>query len=374
MGKVTGRTDAAFMAQALRLAARGACTTHPNPRVGCVIVRDGCVVGRGYHLKAGEGHAEVNALAEAGEAARGATAYITMEPCSFEGKTPPCTDALIEAGIARVVAGMQDPDARVAGSGFTLLERAGIEVTWPLMEASASALNAGFVKRNTEGLPLVRLKLAMTLDGKTALANGESRWITGPAARRDVQRLRATSSALVTGVQTVIDDDPALTVRPDELDLAHAELAASIARPIVVLDPELRIPDSAKLMANDQLIIACLEDPAHDRALPGKTLRLPATPDRKIDLEALLRVLAARECNEVMFECGATLAGSLVAAGLVDEIVIYMAPKLMGSGARSLLNLSEIDSMPDLVGLEIDDIRYLGDDIRITAKPKRTEG
>ncbi|MBD3646612.1 MAG: bifunctional diaminohydroxyphosphoribosylaminopyrimidine deaminase/5-amino-6-(5-phosphoribosylamino)uracil reductase RibD, partial [Pseudomonadales bacterium] len=332
------------MAEALRLAALGRWTTHPNPRVGCVIVRNDCIVGRGYHIQAGEGHAEVNAIRDAGEGARGATAYISMEPCSFEGRTPACTGALIEAGVSRVVAGMMDPDPRVAGNGFRILEQAGIQVTWPVMEASAMALNPGFIKRNRSGLPWVRIKLAMTLDGKTALANGDSKWITGPEARRDVQRLRAASSAIVTGVRTVIDDDPALTVRPEELDVPHGDLAARIRRPVVVLDPGLRIPREAKILANPDVILACRDDVGR-KSETAELLPLPATSTGRLDLEALLRELAARECNEVLFECGATLAGAVVASGLADEIILYAAPRLMGAGAQSLLALPAIDSM-----------------------------
>lgn len=329
------------------------------------------MIGHGYHLKAGEGHAEVNALAQAGSDALGATAYITMEPCSFEGRTPACTQALAEAGIARVVAGMVDPDPRVSGMGIQLLKDTGIDVTCPLLESSAQQLNRGFVKRNTTGLPWVRLKLAMSIDGKTALANGESQWITGSEARRDVQRLRAESSALVTGVRTVMDDDPALTVR--DPDVEHGKLASTIRRPIVVLDPELRVPDGAQLMKDSNVVIACLSDAANERPIAREKLVLPVSGDRKIDLRALLVELAARECNEVMFECGATLAGALVLAGLVDEMVLYVAPKLMGADARSLLQLPEIDSMRDLIDLEITDIRPVGKDIRVTAMVKRKQ-
>jgi diaminohydroxyphosphoribosylaminopyrimidine deaminase/5-amino-6-(5-phosphoribosylamino)uracil reductase len=365
--------DARYMAQALRLAAGGRYTTHPNPRVGCVIVKGGEIVGRGYHRKAGEDHAEVIALRAAGDRAHGATAYITMEPCSFQGKTPPCSLALIDAGIRRVVAGMTDPDSRVAGSGFRMLEEAGIEVRVPLLRSSAFELNPGFIKRNTVGLPFVRLKLAMTLDGKTALANGQSRWITGVAARRDVQRLRAASSAVVTGIRTVIDDDPALTVRAEELGTESAALAAAIPRPVVVLDPELRIPDSAGLLRNANAVVACLADAAQDREIPVEKLVLPAAPGRRIDLRAFLGELARRECNEVLFECGATLAGSVMAAGLVDELVLYIAPKLMGAGARSLLNLPEIDSMQNLIDVQITGVRQLGSDLRVTARVERKD-
>lgn len=359
------------MAMALRLAARGMYTTHPNPRVGCVIVKGGRVVGRGYHLKAGEGHAEVNALAEAADEAAGATAYVTLEPCSFQGRTPPCTSALIDAGISRVVAGMVDPNPRVAGAGIRILQDAGMAVTCPLLEPSAIELNKGFVKRNTTGLPWVRLKMAMSMDGKTALANGKSQWITGPGARQDVQRLRAASSALVTGVGTVLNDDPALTVR--DPDVEHGKLAMCIPRPIVVLDPELRIPDSAQLMSNPDVVLASLADAANNRRIVPEKLILPDAGNRKIDLKALLAELATRECNEVMFECGATLAGALVSAGLLDELVLYIAPKLMGADAQSLLRLPEIDNMRDLIELDITDVRTVDNDIRVTAMVKQKQ-
>lgn len=363
------REDAAFMAEALRLAEKGLYTCQPNPRVGAVIVKDGVVAGRGYHLKDGEGHAEAIALQEAGESARGATVYCTLEPCSFQGRTPSCARSLVAAGVARVVVGMEDPHVRNAGKGLAILRDAGIEVECGLMESSARALNPGHIKRFEQGLPYVRLKLAMSLDGKTALENGESRWITGAPARRDVQKLRARSSAIVTGVQTVIDDDPSLTVRSAELDVAHATLSASIERPIVILDPDCRIDRSAKVLKNPDAIVACLKTPVDDTAPALRVMILPPNGEGRIDLDALLRNLAGMQCNEVLFECGATLAGALVESAMVDEIVIYAAPTLLGADARSLLGLAKIDSMQDRVDLTITDIRQIGRDIRMTCSP-----
>ena len=362
-------TDAAFMAEAIRLAERGLYTTHPNPRVGAVIVSHGQVVGRGFHLQAGGPHAEIGALAEAGNAARGATIYCTLEPCSFHGRTPSCAAALIAAGIGRAVVAMEDPHPKNAGRGLAMMRDAGIRVDIPFMESSARDLNPGHIKRFECGMPFVRLKLAMTLDGRTALANGESRWITGAAARRDVQRLRARSSAIVTGVQTVIDDDPSMTVRGNELRAEHAQLSASVARPIVILDPELRIDASAGLLSNPNTIIACLEDPANAPDLACDKIVLPSDGHRRVDLAALLEHLAKLECNEVLFECGATLAGAIVDAGLVDELVLYASPAVLGADARSLLRLAKVDSMRDRIDFEITDLRYIGSDIRMTCIP-----
>lgn len=356
------------MAEALRLAERGLYTAHPNPRVGSVIVKDGNIIGRGFHLRTGEGHAEARALVEAGVNARGATVYCTLEPCSFHGRTPSCARALIDAGVSRVVVAMADPDPRNAGKGLAMLREAGIDVVHPLMESSARLLNPGHVKRYEVGLPFVRLKLAMTMDGKTALGNGESRWITGPAARRDVQRLRARSSAIVTGVQTVVDDDPALSVRPDELDVEYAGLSAALGRPVVILDPTLRTPAGARLMASPGTMVVCVEG-ADVEAFGGKALALPSDGQGRVDLDALLRHLAGMACNEVLFECGATLAGSLVRAGLADEIVIYIAAAALGADARSLLNFAKIDTMADRIEFKTTDVRYVGEDLRVTCVP-----
>ena len=354
------------MARAIRLADKGRYSTHPNPCVGCVLVRQGEIVGEGWHVRAGKEHAEANALLEAGDGARGATAYVTLEPCSFHGRTPSCAQALIDAGIKRAVVAVEDPDGRNAGKGLQMLRDAGVEVISPVMQDSALGLIVGHVRRYTEGRPYVRLKLAMTLDGKTALANGESKWITSAEARADVQRLRAASAAIVTGVQTVIEDDPELTVRAEFLDVEYKEEVLAIDRPVYVLDSGLRVPGGAKLLRRASTVLVCVEDRAHD--VPGvEVLGLPGASGQ-IDLPVLLAEMARREHSEVLFECGATLAGSLVAARLVDELVIYVAPKLIGGGGRSLLNLPEIDRMSGLVDLTIDDVRKVGADFRITAR------
>ena len=358
-------TDLSYMARAMRIAEKGRYSTHPNPPVGCVLVRHGEIVGEGYHVQAGYGHAEANALTASGDRSHGATAYVTLEPCSFHGRTPSCAKSLVESGVSRVVIATLDPDPRNAGNGVRILEEAGIEVTVPLLEGSARSLIPGHVKRTEVGMPYVRLKLAMSLDGKTALANGQSKWITSKEARADVQKLRAKSSALVTGVQTVINDNPMMTVRADEIDVEHKEIAAAVIRPVYVLDSGLRIPNQAQLLQRDETVVVCLNK-TDSTGFRGQVLKLPENQNR-VDLKALLAELAVREHSEVLFECGATLAGALVQARLVDELVIYVAPSLMGGSARSLLNLPEIDRMSGLVSLVIDDVTKIGDDFRINA-------
>jgi diaminohydroxyphosphoribosylaminopyrimidine deaminase / 5-amino-6-(5-phosphoribosylamino)uracil reductase len=353
--------DQSFMARALRLAENGRYSAHPNPCVGCVLVRQGDIVGQGFHLLAGQGHAEANALASAGSKARGSVAYVTLEPCSFHGRTPSCALALIDAGVSKVVVAMLDPDERNAGKGIQILKDAGIEVVTPFMEESAQRLVQGHVSRYTKHKPFVRLKLAMTLDGKTALSNGESRWITSPESRADVQKLRARSAAIVTGVQTVIDDDPRLSVRSEELKVDHAQLCADVKRPVYILDSSLRVPETVQLMSVPSTVVVTTTD--RDGHLPVEVLRLPALENR-VDISALLKELAAREHSEVLFECGPTLAGSLINQGLADEVVIYVAPRLIGNSGRSLLNLAEVDRMSDLAELSIKDIRP---DIKVTA-------
>ena len=363
-----------FMALALREAERGLYTAQPNPRVGCLLIKDGEIVGRGFHLQTGQGHAEANALRDAGARAGGATCYVTLEPCSFVGRTPSCADALISAGVKTVVYAMTDPHTRNQGLGLAKLRDAGIDVVGPVLEASARALNPGHIRRFETGLPFVRLKLAMSLDGKTALANGDSQWITSPAARQDVQRLRARSSAVVTGVETVISDDPAMTVRADELQVEYAELAATVARSIIVMDTHLRIPRLSRILQNPLTQVACSAAAALTMAEvdhQARNIRTMATslgPDGRLDIRELLRHLASQDNNEVLFECGATLAGSLVRSGLVDEIVLYMAPRLMGKDARSLLNIPAIGNMGDLIELDIQDVRQVGPDLRLVAR------
>ena len=366
--KVKVRIDAEFMSLALREAERGLYTAHPNPRVGCILVKEHEVIGKGFHLRTGQGHAEANALEEAGSRAMGATAYVTLEPCSFRGRTPSCADALIAAGVSRVVYGMEDPHTENRGLGLAKLRHAGIQVDGPVLEQSARALNPGHIRKFESQMPYVRLKMAMSLDGKTALKNGLSQWITGPEARRDVQRFRARSSAIVTGVQTVIDDNPALSVRQDELDIEFSQIASQLDRKIVVLDPEKRIPLNANVLTNPNLLLVTLNDPKNTAHLSVEQVQLVSDGSRRIDLPALLHELAKRDCNEILFECGATLAGSLVSSKLVDEFIIYLAPKLMGHTSRSLLKMGEIALMEEVPELKIMDIRQFGNDIRISAQ------
>lgn len=361
-----------FMAKALRLAEKGRYTTHPNPRVGCVLVKDDRVIGEGFHLKAGEAHAEVNALQDAGSNAKGATAYVTLEPCSFEGRTGACTDVLIKAGVKKVVCATLDPHPKNSGKGIQILRESGIEVIVPFLESSAENLNPGASKRHKKGLPYVRCKLAMSLDGKVSLANGKSKWITSSEARQDVQKIRAQSSAIVTGVQTVIEDDPSMTVRENELKIdgstgVTAKLVASIPRLRVVLDSTGRLPpDSVILKGVTETLVATTNE---NYPLEGvKTLLLPATKSDKVDLKSLLKELARLESNEVLFECGPGLAGSLLEEGLMDELIIYLSGKILGNQGRSLFEISEIFDIDDAPSLKIVDVHHLGEDIKLTCK------
>lgn len=355
--------DAAFMARALQLARRGLYTTDPNPRVGCVIVRDGRIIGEGWHQRAGGAHAEIHALNAAGEKARGATAYVTLEPCCHHGRTPPCTDALIRAGIARVVSAMPDPNPRVAGQGVAALTAAGLHVENGLMQVQAEALNPGFISRMRRTLPYVRAKLAASLDGRTALANGASQWITGEAARADVQALRARSSAILTGIGTVLADDPSLTVRA--FDIGRQPLR-------VVVDGGLRMPATAKMLRlpGTTLIVTAREDAAASQRLVeagAEVLLLPADSGR-VDLAALMQHLALREINELMLESGPGLCGALLAARLLDELVIYYAPHILGSSAQGMFTLPGLTDMQQRWALRIQDVRAIGDDWRVTAR------
>ncbi len=352
--------DHMYMARAIRLAERGLYTTDPNPRVGCVLVKGGRIVGEGWHEVAGGPHAEVAALRDAGEAARGATAYVTLEPCCHHGRTPPCTAALREAGAARVVAAMEDPNPLMRGKGLAACKAAGMVVDSGLCRDRAEALNPGYSLRMREGRPLVRCKMAMTLDGRTATAGGESQWITGEAARRDVQRLRARSSAVMTGIGTVLDDDPAMNVR---IDTPRQPLR-------VITDSRLRTPPQARILAKPgEALIYCADAPDEKRlALEEQGAAVVCLSSRgRVDLKSVLADLAARQVNELLLEAGATLAGAMVRAGLVDELVVYMAPRLLGSAGRGLLNLEGIDRLAQAVELDIRDIRAVGDDWRFTA-------
>ena len=364
--------DQRFMARALELARNGLYSTHPNPRVGCVIVQGTQTVGEGWHARAGEPHAEVYALRQAGAKARGATAYVTLEPCSHHGRTPPCADALINAGVARVVVAMQDPNPQVAGSGLARLQAAGISVQCGVLEAEARVLNAGFIKRMEQGLPLVRVKLAMSLDGRTAMASGESQWITGPAARAAVQRLRARSSIVLTGADTVLADAARLTVRPDELGL-NAELTAlAMTRPPlrVLVDGRLRVPLSTPFyQVGPALVATCAAATARERFLDDghQLLAVPGT-NGHVDLRKLLLELASRGANEILVEAGPRLAGAFARQGLVDEFQLFMAAKFLGSSGRPLLDWP-LAKMADAPALKIVEMRAVGDDWRIIAVP-----
>jgi len=356
-------SDHEFMAQALRLAARGLFTTDPNPRVGCVLVKDGVVVGEGWHERAGEPHAEINALRAAGSQAQGSTVYVTLEPCCHIGRTPPCVDALLEARVARVVAAMPDPNPLVAGQGLRSLSAARIETASGLMQGDAEALNPGFVKRMRTGLPYVRVKLAMSIDGRTALGSGESKWITGEAARLDVQNLRARSSAVMTGMGTVTHDNPSLNVRTD----------GAVRQPLrVVLDPALDMRPDARILAlaGQTLIFTACPDGASRSALEAAGAEVVGVDgdESRLDLGAVMRRLGEREINELHVESGATLAGALLEAELVDELVLYVAPLVMGDEARGLFHLPALASMAERVELDIVDVRAVGRDWRITAK------
>ena len=363
-GSSWSANDYQCMAEAIRLARCGVYSTDPNPRVGCLIVKNNTVVGRGYHIRAGEGHAEVNALREAGDEARGATAYVTLEPCSHFGRTPPCAQALIDAGLARVVSAMQDPNPSVAGRGLGMLKAAGISTEVGLLETQSRALNPGFIKRMETGKPFVRVKLAMSLDGRTAMSSGESQWITGAAARSDVQRLRACSSAIITGIESVLLDDPALTVR--DVDLADEN--GFIRQPLrVVLDSHARLPRSASIIEQPGRTVQVVtqEEAMASVGLECEQLVMPASP-QGIDLPALLNYLAKQEqCNEVLVETGARLAGAFIQAQLVDELVVYMAPTLLGSQARPLVDLP-LSEMREQQRLILTDVRHLGEDVRLT--------
>lgn len=366
--------DLRFMWRAIRLADKGLYSTHPNPRVGCILVKNGEIIAEGWHKKAGGPHAERVALAIAGDSARGATAYVSLEPCCHHGRTPPCTDGLIEAGVSRVVAAMEDPNPLVAGKGLAALKEAGIAAESGLLEAEARALNPGFVKRMTQGLPYVRCKLAMSLDGRTAMASGESKWITSGAARQDVQRLRARSEAIVTGIGTVLADDPSLNVRLQPSELPGLDADESVIQPVrVVLDSRLRMPSDRKMLQlpGQTLVICTDQNPTHAIKLESADALVYEAPesDGHVDLASAFAYLADQEINEVLLETGPTLAGSALHAGLVDELVIYMAPHLMGDSARGLFSLPALRHMHERLDLEIIDIRAVGKDWRITAKP-----
>jgi diaminohydroxyphosphoribosylaminopyrimidine deaminase/5-amino-6-(5-phosphoribosylamino)uracil reductase len=361
--------DHRHMARALQLARNGLYSTAPNPSVGCVVVgRDGAVAGEGYHERAGGPHAEVVALRQAGEAARGGTAYVSLEPCAHFGRTPPCADALREAGLARVVAAARDPNPRVNGLGLQRLAEAGIAVADGLLEGEAQELNRGFVSRMSRGRPWVTLKAGASVDGRTALATGVSQWITGPAARADVQRLRARASAILTGIGTVLADDPSLTVREPGLDLRGRQLLR------VVFDTGLRIPATAKLVADGAPTLVfgradSIEQHGDALRAAGVTLESLASTGAHLDLPAALARLGQLECNEVLVEAGAELSGAFLDARLVDELVLYVAPTLLGDAARPLARLPIIEQMNERQDFRWVDVRQVGADLRLTLRP-----
>ena len=363
---MSGAADLAFMARALRLAEHALYTTFPNPRVGCVIVQNRKVLGEGWHQRAGEPHAEAIALRAAGAAARGATVYVTLEPCSHFGRTPPCADALIEAGVARVVVAMEDPNPLVVGRGIARLRAAGIAVDCGVLEDQARELNIGFVSRMTRGRPWLRLKLAASLDGKTALSDGSSQWITGPAARQDGHRWRARACAILSGIGTVLADNPQLNVREVSTDRQPLK---------IVVDSRLQLSPEAGLFADGSVLVIGAADTqdAADRAaaLRAKGAEVLFIPDEtgRVDLPALLTELGQRGINELHVEGGYRLSGALLAAGLVDELLLYLAPCLLGDAARGMFGLPPLQSLAEKHRLTIHDMRMVGADLRVLARP-----
>jgi len=359
-------TDTFYMARALTLAKKGLYTTHPNPRVGCVLVNNGHIIAEGWHEYAGQAHAELMAL-QAAQDARGATAYVTLEPCSHHGKTPPCCDALIQAGVARVVAALQDPNPLVSGRGFAALNAAGIMVNVGVLAEEAALLNRGFISRMSKNKPFVRSKLAMSLDGRTALASGESKWITSVFARQDVQHLRAESTAILSTISTVLADNPALTARVD----------ADVVQPIrVILDSQLRMPVAAQLAQQPgrTLVLTCVDKPPEQCLLERagfEVYRLPCDKGR-LDLPKVFAFLADMHINEVLVEAGAVLNGELLAKSLIDELVIYMSPIVLGDKGRGLFSLPGMATMAEKKLFKWSDVRAIGPDLRFILTPVET--
>jgi diaminohydroxyphosphoribosylaminopyrimidine deaminase / 5-amino-6-(5-phosphoribosylamino)uracil reductase len=356
-------SDHLYMTRALQIAERGLYSTSPNPRVGCVIVNNGVIVGEGAHLRAGEPHAEVYAIKQAGAKAKDATAYVTLEPCSHYGRTPPCAEALVQAGVAKVIVAMQDPNPLVAGQGLAYLQLHGIETLAGLMEAQAYSLNAGFISRMLSQRPFVRSKIAASLDGKTALANGQSQWITSESSRKDVQHWRARSCAIMTGVGTVLNDNPRLNVR--DIDTTRQPLR-------VVVDSNLKTPLAANIIQGGDTLIAYANDENNQSSkllsVGVSLLHAPAI-DGKVCLITLLSHLSSMQVNELMVEAGQGLNGSLMALGLVDELLLYYAPKLMGGDSQNMFALPNFTHMSQAIMLDVLDVRQFGNDIRLRAKP-----
>lgn len=354
--------DRLFMTRALRLAEKGLYTTTPNPRVGAVIVKEGRIVGEGWHEKAGESHAEIHALNAAGASARGATLYVTLEPCSHYGRTPPCADAVIDAGISRVVVAMQDPNPLVSGRGVERLEKAGISVACGLFEKEAWELNPGFVMRMTMGRPWVRLKIAASLDGKTALSNGASQWITGESARRDGHRLRARSCAVLTGMGTVRSDDPRLDAR--DVETSRQPLK-------IVLDSKLRLTGKEKLFRGKTIVVTASRDAGNKARLEDIGAEILVLPDGsgRVDIGQLMRELGKRGINELLVEAGERVNGSFLKAGFVDEVFFYLAPHLIGSRAKGMFDFPALENMEERFEMKIMDVRMVGKDLRIIGRP-----
>ena len=360
--------DHSYMARALQLARRGWYTTHPNPRVGCVLVKADGIVGEGWHQQAGQAHAEVNAINDAADNARDSHAYITLEPCTVTGRTPPCTDALLQAGINKVTVAMEDPNQDVLGQGLQLLSEKGIETRVGLMQAQAEALNRGYCKRQRDSMPWLRIKMAQSLDGRTAMQDGDSKWISCEASRRDVQFLRAQSACVLSGIDTVLMDDPSLNVRLALEDLPGATFVPHPVR--VILDSDLRMPVDAKLlsMPGQVSVFTACADKAKIAALKAKNVDIIniAKTENGLDLRVVLEELAARGINEVQVEAGARVCGAFIAAGLVDELVCYLSPFMLGDSARALAHLPSISSMQQRLSLDLVDMRKLGSDLRLT--------
>lgn len=361
-------SDEYWMALAIQQARRGMYTTSPNPRVGCVIVKNNVLVGAGAHLQAGTPHAEVHALRDAGEQARGATAYVTLEPCSHTGRTPPCADALVKANVGRVVVAMTDPNPLVSGRGIKRLQDAGIVVTQGVLTSEAEALNPGFIKRMTTGMPWMRAKLACSLDGKIALANGVSQWITGPAARKDVQRFRAQSCAVLTGSGTVKADNPSLLVRPEQAELSDYPLTQCRQPLRVVIDTEQQLtPDLA--MFNDGSPVLLVINGTSKYVFANAVTVIPAqmdTASQKVSLTWLIEELGRRGLNDIWVEAGAGLAGALLADNLIDELIVYQAPKVLGDKGMSMLTLPLYQKINQAPHLKLTDLRHIAEDIRMT--------
>jgi diaminohydroxyphosphoribosylaminopyrimidine deaminase/5-amino-6-(5-phosphoribosylamino)uracil reductase len=361
---MSDQADTAFMTQALRLAERGLFTAHPNPMVGCVLVNDGDVVGEGWHEVAGEAHAEINALEAAGAAAKGATAYVTLEPCSHHGRTPPCVDALIDAGVADVVVGIQDPNPDVNGQGIAALEKAGIPVRAGVLKEQVEQQLSGFLSRVTTGRPFVRLKMACSIDGCIAMASGQSEWISGPESRADVQKLRARSGAILSGIGTVLADDPSFTVRDPDIDTYGRQPLR------VVLDKDLRMPLSAEMLAlPGGTLLYCTDDRKRGPLIEaGADIVKVGAVDGLVDAAAVLDDLGRRGINDVLVEAGPALAGNLISNDLVDELVIYQAPHIMGSETMGMFRTPTWNDLSDRRSLDIIETCQVGPDTRITAR------